>query len=76
MKDLKLNLFLIHNEGTFAKLTKQKLQDFFYIQTFTIQKKYSLKLLKNQIYDQIKQYKHNLILYISGGQAGYLYEKT
>ena len=66
MKEQKLNLFLIHNEGTFAELTRQKLQDFFYIQTYTIKKKYSLKLLKNQIFNQIKQYKYNLILYISG----------
>ena len=66
MKDLKLNLFLIHNEGTFAKLTKQRLQDFFYIHTFTIKKNYSLKLLKSEIYNQVKKYKLNLILYISG----------
>ena len=66
MKKQKLNLLLIHNEGTFAKLTKQRLQDFFCIQTFTIKKYYSLRLLKNEIYNQIKKYKLNLILYISG----------
>ena len=66
MKDQKLNLFLIHNEGNFAKLTKQRLQDFFWIQNFTIKKNYSLKLLKNEICNQIKKYKFNLIVYISG----------
>tara|TARA_Y100000739_G_scaffold184275_1_gene162744 strand:- start:638 stop:1540 length:903 start_codon:yes stop_codon:yes gene_type:complete len=66
LKDQNLNLFLIHNEGTFAKLTKQRLQDFFCIKTFTIKRNYSFKVLKNEIYNQIKKYKLNLILYISG----------
>ena len=66
MKDQKLNLFLIHNEGTFAKLTKQELHDYFFIHNLTIKKNYPLKLLKNEIYNQIKKYKLNLILYISG----------
>jgi len=66
LKDQKLNLFLIHNEGTFAKLTKQELHDYFFIHNLTIKKNYPLKLLKNEIYNQIKKYKLNLILYISG----------
>ena len=66
MKEQKLNLFLIHNKGTFAKLTKQRLENFFCIQTFTIRKNYSLKILKNEIYNDINKYKLNLIVYISG----------
>ena len=76
MKEQKLNLFLIHNKGTFAKLTKQRLEKFFCIQTFTIRKNYSLKILKNEIYNDINKYKLNLIVYISGETKGrFLYEK-
>ena len=66
MKQKKVNLFLIHNEGTFAKFTLQKLKDFFCIQAFTIIKNKSLKELKNEIYNLTKKNKFNLILYISG----------
>ena len=66
MKEQKLNLFLIHNKGIFAELTKQRLENFFCIQTFTIRKNYSLKILKNEIYNDINKYKLNLIVYISG----------
>ncbi len=66
MKQQKLNLFLIHNEGTFAKLTKQRLQDFFCIYSFTIIRNLPLKFLKNQIFNLIKKNKLDLIVYISG----------
>ena len=66
MKEQKLNLFLIHNKGIFAELTKQRLENFFCIQTFTIRKNYSLKILKNEIFNDINKYKLNLIVYISG----------
>ena len=66
MKKHKINLFLIHNEGTFAKFTKQRLQDFFCIYSFTIIKNSPLKLLKNQIFNLIKKNKFNLLVYISG----------
>ena len=66
MKKQKSNLFLIHNEGTFAKLTKQRLQYFFCIHPFTIRKNYHIKLLEDQIYNKIIKNKFNLIVYISG----------
>ena len=66
MKKHKINLFLIHNEGTFAKFTKQRLQDFFCIYSFTIIKNSPLKLLKNQIFNLIKKNNFNLLVYISG----------
>ena len=71
----KLNLFLIHNEGNFAKLTKQRLQEFFLIHTFTIRKNCSLKVLENEIYMQINKNKFNLILYISGETKENLFMK-
>lgn len=66
MRKQKLNLFLIHNEGTFAKLTKLRLQKLFCIETFTIIKNYPLKVLENEINMLISKNKFNLILYISG----------
>ena len=56
----------IHNEGNFAKLTAQKLQDYFCVHDFTIIKNNSLKVLKNDIFNLIKKNKFNLIVYISG----------
>ena len=75
MRKQKLNLFLIHNEGTFAKLTKQRLQELFYIQAFNIRKNYSLKALENEIYMQISKNRFNLILYISGETKENLFMK-
>lgn len=66
MKKQKLNLFLIHNKGTLAKLTKQRLEDSFYIQPLAIQKNFSIKVLKNEIKNLINKNKFNLIVYISG----------
>ena len=66
MKKQKLNLLLIHNKGSFAHLTKQKLQDFFCAHSFTIRKNNSIKVLKNEIYNIIKKSKFELIVYISG----------
>ena len=66
MTQQKLNLLLVHNEGTFAKLTKQRLQDFFSIQAFSISKNYLLRVLKNEIYNLINNSKLNLVVYISG----------
>ena len=66
MKKQKLNLLLIHNKGTLANLTKQRLQDFFCMQSFSIRKNYSLKVLKNQFCNLINKSKFELIVYISG----------
>ncbi len=75
MKKQKLNLLLIHNEGTFAKLTKQKLHDFFSIKTFTIRKYYPLKILENEFFNLFNKNKFNLLVYISGETKKYNYMK-
>ena len=73
MKKQKLNLLLIHNEGTLAKLTKQKLHKFFRIRTLAIRKYCSLKILENEIYHLINTNKFNLLVYISGETKDYKY---
>ena len=76
MKKQKLNLLLIHNEGTFANLTKQKLDDFFSIRAFHIRKNYPLKILENEIFNLLNKNKFNLLVYISGETRSYNYMKT
>ena len=66
MKQQKKNLLIIHNEGSFAKLTKQRLQKFFCIKAFNIIKSKPLKEIENGIYNLIYISKFDLILFISG----------
>ena len=75
MKKQKLNLLLIHNEGSFAKLTKQRLHDFFRIMAFSIRKNYPLKILENEILNLVNNNKFNLLIYISGETKEYKYMK-
>ena len=75
MKKQKLNLLLIHNEGTFANLTKQKLDDFFSIRAFHIRKNYPLKILENEIFNLLNKNKFDLLVYISGETKAYNYMK-
>jgi len=62
----KKSLFIIHNQGSFAKLTKQRLQNFFCINAFIIKKSNPLKEIQNEIYNLINTNKFEIILFISG----------
>ena len=70
MKEQKLNLFLIHNKGIFAELTKQRLENFFCIQTFTIRKNYSLKILKNGL----KKKKFKFLIHCFTGSKNFAFK--